>query len=387
MWRNKTQVLVAVTSSAPPYVYDTPNLLSLPSEAQFRFRYQKKWVAPTVAAKTSGLLKGRILLVFHSLETGNLVPLREGRVGQLEALGPVVYVRFAAGRFFDGLTSEVDEHGSPADVTAACRKLLALPPKTDLKQPLPPEHYLRYAGENVDRFKWAEKAQASEWWSVVSRLEDEPALKELPFFFVLGLSKENFKQVDWRGLSLNRRYRLRILEWCFKKDRVDPGAAHAGTKPGEGSPGGIVGRVSCLASPELLTLEAASNRIVGQYDVVDLDFVSQRRGKAQLTIELAPEAEQAAEERSRWQQSFRTSIPIRVSRAWWALALRFLGGAVGASLYLWIGPMAEAKKWGPNGIKEGLQFIGLYILVLFLGGLGEKAVSTGKDVRELGKKE
>jgi hypothetical protein len=282
----------------------------------------------------------------------------------LEVLGPIIYVRFAAGRFFDHLAGE---HGSREEVTEACRELLALPSDTDLNKPLPAGHFLRYAGKNVARFQWAEEVQANEWWGVVSRLKDEPALEELPFFFVIGLGKDNFKPVRWEWLTLNRRYRLRIVEWCFKSGRA------------------IVGRVSCLSSPELLTLEAASNRIVGQYDVVDLDFVAARRGKAQLTIELAPGPDQAAEDKDRWQQSFRTAIPIRIMRAWWALALRFLIGAFGASLYLWIGPRAE--RWGPSGIKEGLQFIGLYLLVISLGGLGEKAVSTGKDVRELGKKE
>src|SRR3954463_2651088 len=99
----KKEPLVAVTSTNRPYLYDTPNVLSLPVGTEFRFRYQGRWVDPAIRNCVLGSPKeldgARLILVCHSQDTGHLIPLREAKVVRVEVLGPVTYVRFRAGAF------------------------------------------------------------------------------------------------------------------------------------------------------------------------------------------------------------------------------------------------------------------------------------------------
>ena len=64
------RTLVAVTSTNAPYLYDTPNVLSLPDGAEFRFRYQEKWTEAALrelAIGSADHLKGAtVALGFHS---------------------------------------------------------------------------------------------------------------------------------------------------------------------------------------------------------------------------------------------------------------------------------------------------------------------------------
>ena len=365
-------LLVAVTSNNRPYVYDAPNVLSLPFGSEFRFRYQAKWteeaLRDAVIASSDRMKGSKVILVFHSEKSGSLVPLREAEVVRMEILGPVVYLRFRVGRFFNAPHSDEGEHSKGiAEATRLGRMLLSLPANADLHKPLPQGHYLRRTAP-VDGVTWSNGTAAASWWGVVSILDEEPSLKALPFFHVLGLSSENGEQQGWTKLTLGRRYRLRVLEWCFERTR----------KP--------VARVECSSSPDLLVLEAASNMIVGPYDVVDFDLVATKPGKGQMTIALSMSdvtskdgAVGQAGASADWPQSFHATIPVEVGPSWARLIGRFVLAVVGASLYLWLGP----KVWPSN--KDALQFIGLLLFVWALGSLGEKAVTAGKDVRELGK--
>ena len=379
--------LVAVTSTNEPYLYDAPNVLSLPEGAEFRFRYREPWVDPSLLVRSretaEEFYRRRLVLVFHSQQTGHLVPLREASVVRVEVLGPVTYVRFKVGKFLAPPSKDLGcEDLRLARATEWGRSLLGLGTAEDLKTILPKGHYFREA-VTTPELVTSKLDVAGAWWGVVDLLKGVPALKRLPFFYVLGMASENGKARDWQCLSQSGHYRLRVLEWSFE-DQNEPLAF-----------------VNCSSSPDLLVLEAASNAIVGQYDVVDFDFVAIRRGKGQLTISLTKfrsrdsgdfgKVEEREAQRGEdnglnghlWSQSFHTAIAIRVIPSWWRTLLRFSLAIAGAILYVRIGPV-EAAKWWP-GSQNAVQGIGLLLFVLGLGSYGERAVTAGKDVRDLAK--
>src|SRR5258708_2107356 len=70
------EALIAVTSSALPYLYDVPHLLSLPDGFEFRFRYRRQWIDPpllnAIEARPRAFERMPFIILFHSLETGVL---------------------------------------------------------------------------------------------------------------------------------------------------------------------------------------------------------------------------------------------------------------------------------------------------------------------------
>lgn len=363
-------VLVAVTSTNEPYLYDAPNVLSLPLEAEFRFRYHERWVEQglrNLAKASHDSLKGaRLILVFHDEVKGHLIALREATVVRAEILGPVTYLRFKVGKFCNPRSGANETNEALLSrSTELCRRLLGLESAIEPAKHLPEGFYLRRAvGGGEPERSTADTPDA--WWGVVSLLESVTAVATLPFFHVLGLASENGEPQRWTGLVQGRRYRLRVLEWAFRK--ANEPFAH----------------VNCSCSPDLLVLEAASNVIVGQYDVVDFDFVATKLGKGQLSIALTKVGPANGEAEAKWNQSFHTAIPIKVSPSRWQQVGRFLVALAGVILYLWVGPLV-GQKWGGSS-QNAVQGLGLLLFVLGMGSLGEKAVTASKDVREFAKK-
>src|SRR5437868_4464087 len=96
--------LVAVTGSQRPYIFDLPNLLSLPQGFEYRFRYRHCWVSPSIVrdlgAGKKDYVGRQMLVLFHSQESSRLIPIRAGTILGIEAIGPMTFVRFRVGDFF-----------------------------------------------------------------------------------------------------------------------------------------------------------------------------------------------------------------------------------------------------------------------------------------------
>src|SRR4051812_43397128 len=80
--------LLAVTGSQHPYIFDLPHLLSLPEGFEFRFRYRHSWVDPRILADVgrhpSAFAKRDVIILFHSQESRQIIPIRKGTVIGLE---------------------------------------------------------------------------------------------------------------------------------------------------------------------------------------------------------------------------------------------------------------------------------------------------------------
>jgi hypothetical protein len=103
--KSKAGALVAVTGSQRPYIFDLPHLLSLPVGFEFRFRYRHRWVSSSIlsdVAKGEGNLVGReLVIVFHSTHTRRILPIRVATIIAIENVGPMIFVRLRAGRYFE----------------------------------------------------------------------------------------------------------------------------------------------------------------------------------------------------------------------------------------------------------------------------------------------
>lgn len=94
---SQRRILVAVTGSRKPYVYDLPRLLAMPPQSVFRFRYRPQWVHREVYE--SDATPQPMLIVYWSHDQGRLVPLRWSRLRGLRKLGAFVHCEFVLGPF------------------------------------------------------------------------------------------------------------------------------------------------------------------------------------------------------------------------------------------------------------------------------------------------
>lgn len=409
--------LVAVTSSAVPYLYDLPHILSLPKGFEARFRYFVDWVAPGVIHNGEGGVSAhagrRLVLVFHSLDTGRLIPLREATVIALERLGPLYYLKFAVGDFMPLSSRLVGPHktirqevfeSESKRVEAIGREIVGVSPDRDLKQPLPRGSFLRL----IDRGwspcgppeGWSPESIDIAWATAVAMLWGEPSLVGVPMFHLLGFKKrdggdltpstmpENQFESGARsgcGYELRRgeRYRLRLLQWRSMR----PGSSSTGTPPERvGEEGDKVPskqkavRVSCKVDDALLTVEGKSDMVVGRYDVLEYLVRTTATGYSELSLSVSQELKEA-DGPSSWPRLYETRVPVRV-RVGLLRRLRTWGvGVLGALLFVL--PTTHLVSWlnSRPTVVGVLQLIGVALLVqAFQGDLPEvlKSAHYGK---------
>ena len=84
MRQGRSELLVAVTGSQEPYIYDLPHLLSLPAEFEFRFRYRAFWVEPEVLAQVRSdrhaFAGSTLVILFHSQDKSRVLPIRRATI-------------------------------------------------------------------------------------------------------------------------------------------------------------------------------------------------------------------------------------------------------------------------------------------------------------------
>ena len=402
-----TTPFVAVTGSQPPYVYDLPWLLSLPSGFEFRFRYHQVWVSDDVLSKIKSTpndaLHRPVVIVFHSQEQKRLLPVRVGSVIAVDKLGPLVFLRFAVGPFVHVSPTVVLAKAGSAEREAEsnrlsdqARRLLALE-KHDLATPLPKGSYLSLAARNED-IGWSKvndsdvRDVSASWAAVAALLMSEQRLFQIPMFHLLG-----FQEFDGvfrsptdlgrlpsiggltgstprrRGFRLvdGKRYRLRILEWC----ETIKGATR-------------LAKLAVEAAPQVLSLEGSSNMVVGGYDVLEFMFKAARPGYTELSVGVAaldddappvkgtqerqPEKGQlevGLPESRTWPMIYTAQVPVEVRHNWWRVAALVSSGGLGAFIYTSL----HGKLW---------ELAGLLILFTTLGTLLEGFLKFSSEVRD-----
>ncbi len=414
--------LVAVTGSQRPYIFDLPHLLSLPDGFEFRFRYQRKWVADDLKGSLEQLrwysrirdsekiLAGRTLvLVYHSQEQKRLVPVRQCTVIAIELLGPMVFVRFRVGpivRVSEVLVS------SPSNIDAQAResarltelgtRMLDLPLGRDLSKPLPEGFYLRSSAAVLDDGDWKPLAgqfpdDVAAWASLAALLQTEPHLYRVPFFRLMGFQRkdgtyrdpEDIKRAftvstkSTRGFRLveGERYRLRLLEWCETNKGTVPGAT-----------------VTATVAQDLIFLEGASNVIVGKYDVLEFACVARRPGYGEVAIRVDPPADEApsGSPLDRWNSIsasggtagapwpffYAARVPIHVRHNRCRVMLLGIIGVLGIGLYVW-GPAVQLPVVGLKVPREIAQLAGLVTMFTALGEYLQRFVKFSSGLKDL----
>lgn len=303
--------LVAVTGSRAPYIYDLPQLLSLPDGFEFRFRYFPVWVADELTSKLQSYRAERdlqlrqkvfagepLVLLFHSQELKRLLPLRLCTIISLEGVGPLVFLRFRLGPLAH--VSEDVIAADPPEVARASESdrlnrdavsWLGLGAH-DLSTPLPKGMYLRRAAAAPPPVYWVSiratdtETDAAAWAAMAALLQGEPQLKRIPLFKLIGFQRKDgsyrkpveikrtftVSPENTKGFKLTEgeRYRLRVLEWCETIRGGDPGAAVSATVPAG-----------------LVSLEGSSNLVVGKYDVLEFTCMARKPGYGELAIRVA----------------------------------------------------------------------------------------------------
>jgi hypothetical protein len=195
---------VAVTGSRRPYIFDLPQLLSLPEDFEFRFRYRYEWVAGELKTMLDRHLAGTrwpfrkpclsgqtLIVVFHSQDSQRLLPLRRCTIIGAELLGPMVFVRFRVGSFVAVSALAIPEppKALPPPPAATPREeagkrlteqgvaLLDLAGH-NLRDALPTGHYLRRASIDLPTDFWTTTSkyadrEALDWAAVAALLQSE----------------------------------------------------------------------------------------------------------------------------------------------------------------------------------------------------------------------
>lgn len=306
------RVLVAITGSKKPYVYDLPQLLALPEGLEFRFRFRDRWVDERVREemRDGGPSRQPLLLVYWSAETGRLIPLRWARLTNIQRYGPVTYCAFS----LRGFAVDVGREWSTTKLVSAFwpgREDL------DLKRALPSHLFWVEEGlvapdtahlefpngsSELDPSGWARQ-----WWQIVRRFapdqeEDgcilEDGLLGLPLFHVLGFfdEKGDHRRVEiirnkcghydkdpapGYELTMGENYRLKVVQWCALK---------------QGSHLSHPLDLDCVTETSGLKKQGAFSRVYGRYDVINIDLraVSLEDGEIALktsAVDILPGAE------------------------------------------------------------------------------------------------
>lgn len=410
-------LLVAVTGSQEPYIYDLPHLLSLPAKFEFRFRYRPRWVAPELLAQvrhdSRGLSGCEAVILFHSQDNGRLLPIRRATMVRIEELGPMVFVRFRVGdladialrdSFLRSDAAECIDPGQAHDIASCMLEGSSGDAKRDYKHPLGDGMYLRTAGDDGRGLKWCANGGARAWGSLVEILQKEPSLEGVPMFRLLGFEKNRGRiqsaiairnrfwgrreRVQGFRLVEHRRYRLRILEWAEPpRQELLPTV-----------------RVQCEFDPNVLDLEGASGLVVGRYDALEFTFVARTPGYIEMAVRAeplrkdtvaqsqTPPASRLTASGSRWMNwptILAVRIPLKVSYNKWRIALALACGLGGIAAYLFSGSIS-ARLTGSFAllmgvpIKEASQVIGLYVLLISWGSYVDRFLRVRKEVMGVG---
>ena len=398
---DQAKPLLAVTGSQRPYLFDLPQLLSLPEGFEFRFRYRHTWVDPAIVRQLvdgeTNLAGREAIILFHSQMSRRIVPIRRGTIIGLEELGPMILLRFRVGPFarikldlsrYTGPSPGEKMPGAEASLaaTALLERAKALlgsveqDDSFDLSQPLPRGSYLREAAKPSDPGDWDPGDAAAAWARMIAVLNEDHCLLGVPFFFLLGFRTEtgttvkpsvvenrfSFGREAIHGFGLQEfeRYRMRVIEWC-ERPRTAP-------EPRV--------RLKCQFQEAHLALEGASDLVVGRYDVVEFTFSARQPGysevglsadrvdmddKKQVIKEDDPEAATGPSESPAWADwptIFAARVPVVVKLKPWKFIGVTIASAVGLSLYIWLAP--EIGSTHPAW-QRPLELVG--IAILFFG--------------------
>ena len=380
-------MLIAVTGSKKPYLYDLPAVLALQKGGRSRFRYRQVWVDNRLLRdlrRGGGYQQRELLLVFHSLELGRLVPLRWARVERIQEVGPLVHVCFSVSDYVDASQELPDLDGERTSLRRAGALLhesiaSAFPVVREygaqvLRRPLARSQYLF---ESEIPLATSRSPSVQAWARLVALLSLEPQFHGVPFFRVLGFQqmwgadRSQRVQPDINGrfcLMESRSYRLQIVEW-----RPSEGRARAEVVPVE---------VSCTVRADLVRLDGASDVVVGPYDVLEYEISAVSTGVGEIHLRAQPPpcddspAPDGSDAWRSWPMIFAARVPIRVVRDIRRAAAHGFSGIAGSVLYA----ASDELTAGPP-VSKALELVGLalmwYAAASFLGAAGAARRALG----------
>lgn len=382
------QTLIAVTGSSIPYIFDLPLILSLPAGFEFRFRYSPKWVSKSVrdlVADDRGrrqLAGGDLIIVFHSRETGRLIPLRKCEVIDLERLGPTYFLRFAVGEFVPVSKEVIDNDNWRSarlrenDRLSTCGSDLLDADGFDLRNDLPEGKYLCLTNKepklwNPQKPEEICNTDHERWAALAALIMSEPKLHTVPLFSLAGITdrKGNWQRVtamensfspggkSGGGFSLiqGERYRLRLIEW-----RDDP-RRKKNDSQGEHDPydeHNTIYRVGCSVDNATLHLEGKSDLVIGKYDVLEFSLKAVGAGYSEMQLRVdmlsqSPKSNNLFETRT-WPEIYSIRVPLRVRVRWRTRARTVCLFCLG--LLLFVAPALVPSIWpGSASWITGMQ--------------------------------
>lgn len=397
------KALITVTGSQRPYIYDLPHLLSLPSGFEFRFRYRHRWVDKTmvdVVSKDNRAYAGRqVVILFHSQDSKRVIPVRLATVLGIEAIGPMIFVRFRAGVFFKAdidIASYSYDRLNDSDSAASALFVKAKhvlghidgEDTFDFSKALPAGSYLRESSGNFNDSDLDRGDPVAAWARMVAVLHREPSLNGIPFFYLVGFRTEEGSVVPTESvqnrfsatraaiggfrLRESRRYRMRIAEWCESPKSVEQRSVS----------------INCEFNRTHLALEGSSNLVVGRYDVIEFTFSCLQPGYSEVALRAEPLREagnavakvqtdwegrlaaSSAAPWDTWPAVFVARVPVVVYAKPSRILLPAFALTVGMASYLGLAPILGEKfgdKW--RGFAE---LAGLAVLYFGYGAIVDR---------------
>jgi hypothetical protein len=271
-----------IVNSIPPYCYELNNILSLPDNFSYRFRYQKakqgNWM-PEIQNPYELKNKHGLIVLRDFQTTAEFIPIRKIFIDNILVIGDIVYIEYLLKEKVE-LSSDLTERDSQISlfnqriVTDINLQKYPNAPLTDLKNLIFFGTDYSYDIQDTKYQGAAEDKDSNKWGNIIETIGKYkgvglPVYNNNDFFKIIGITDENgiFAKQKFKNskayyeIDNKKIYKIQFLQ------RTYTGRSHVGDSSV------LTPRIVELATgnPEIIPIISQKD-IMGKYDLLELTF-------------------------------------------------------------------------------------------------------------------
>lgn len=276
--------VIIIVNSIPPYCYELNNILSLPDNFSYRFRYQKtkqgNWM-PEIQNPYELKNKQGLIVLRDFQTTAEFIPIRKIFINNILVIGDIVYIEYLLKEKIE-LSSDLTERDNQINlfnqriVTDINLAKYPNTPLTDLRNLIFFGTDYTYDIQDTKYKGAAEDKDSNKWGNIIETIGKYkgvglPVYNNNDFFKIIGITDENGTFVKQKVKNSKAYYEIenkKIYKIQFLQ-RTYTGRSNVGDSSV------LTPRIVELATgnPEIIPI-ISQRDIMGKYDLLELTFKS-----------------------------------------------------------------------------------------------------------------